>query len=98
MTGVKHMAKREVIIKDTHRGLMYRDGKLVKVLEAGRYRLPRYINLGFYQRPRVEVTVVDVRERDLTIKGQERSREIRFYLQPTISLLFHLYPYIFVAY
>jgi regulator of protease activity HflC (stomatin/prohibitin superfamily) len=65
------MAKREVIIKDTHRGLWYEDGKLVKILEAGRYVVPRYIDLGFYRRPRVEVVLVDVRERDLTIKGQE---------------------------
>ncbi len=31
----------EFIIKDTHRGLWYEDGKLVKVLEAGRYETPR---------------------------------------------------------
>ena len=65
------MARREVIIKDTHRGLWYEDGKLVRVLEAGRYVIPWYINLGFYRRPKVEVVRVDVRERDLTIKGQE---------------------------
>ena len=62
---------RELIIKDTHRGLWYEDGKLVRVLEAGRYVIPRHLDLGFYRRPRVEVAVVDVRERDLTIKGQE---------------------------
>ncbi len=63
---------REVIIKDTHRGLWYRDGVLTQVLEAGRYPVPRYINiLGFYRRPKIEVVLVDVRERDLTIKGQE---------------------------
>ena len=31
----------EFIIKDTHRGLWYEDGKLVKVLEAGRYEIPQ---------------------------------------------------------
>ncbi len=65
------MPAREVIIKETHRGLWYRDGVLTRVLEAGRYRVPRYVNLGFYRRPRVEVVLVDMRERDLTIKGQE---------------------------
>lgn len=65
------MRRREIIIKDTHRGLWYEDGKLTKMLEAGRYVIPRYLNLGFYRRPRVEVVLVDVRERDLTIKGQE---------------------------
>jgi regulator of protease activity HflC (stomatin/prohibitin superfamily) len=62
---------REVIIKDTHRGLWYEDGKLVRVLEAGRYVVPWAFDLGFVRRPKVEVVLVDVRERDLTIKGQE---------------------------
>jgi regulator of protease activity HflC (stomatin/prohibitin superfamily) len=65
------MARREIIIKDTHRGLWYEDGVLTKVLEAGRWVIPRYLNLGFYRRPRIEVALVDRRERDLTIKGQE---------------------------
>jgi len=60
----------EIIIKDTHRGLWYEDGKLVKVIEAGRYKIPRE-RRWFLQRPKVEVVLVDVRERDLTIKGQE---------------------------
>jgi regulator of protease activity HflC (stomatin/prohibitin superfamily) len=63
--------KREIIIKDTHRGLRYEDGVLTKVLSAGRHTIPRQINLGFYRNPRIEITLVDVRERDLTIKGQE---------------------------
>lgn len=62
---------REVIIKETHRGLLYEDGVLKQVLEAGRYRIPRHVDLGFYRTPRVEVALVDMRERDLTIKGQE---------------------------
>lgn len=62
---------REVIIKPTHRALWYEDGVLKKILEPGRYVRPRYFNLGFYRRPRVEIVLVDVRERELTIKGQE---------------------------
>ncbi len=64
------MAKpRELIIKDTHRGLRYEDGRLASVLEAGRYELPQR---GWWGRgPVVEVVLVDVRERELTIKGQE---------------------------
>ncbi|HEY7426826.1 MAG TPA: SPFH domain-containing protein [Gemmataceae bacterium] len=65
------MPQREIIIKDTHRGLWYEDGKLVKILEAGRYVVPERTIFDFYRRPRVEVVLVDVRERDLTIKGQE---------------------------
>jgi regulator of protease activity HflC (stomatin/prohibitin superfamily) len=38
-------------------------------LEAGRYKIPRRAVLG--HSPKIEVELVDVRERDLTIKGQE---------------------------
>lgn len=65
------MNTQEIIIKDTHRGLWYEDGVLVKVVEAGRYKI-RLKRFGFLPpRPRVEVVLVDMRERDLTIKGQE---------------------------
>ncbi len=61
---------QEFIIKDTHRGLWYEDGKLTKVLEAGRYEIParqRWLK----RLATVECVLVDIRERDLTIKGQE---------------------------
>lgn len=61
---------REIVIKDTHRGLWYEDGKLLKVLEAGRYEIPIERPL-LSRKPIVECLLVDVRERDLTIKGQE---------------------------
>ncbi len=63
-------AGREFIIKDTHRGLYYEDGKLTKVLEAGRYEIPPRRRL-LKRLPTVECLLVDVRERELTIKGQE---------------------------
>jgi regulator of protease activity HflC (stomatin/prohibitin superfamily) len=63
------MTTRPIIIKDTHRGLWYEDGVLKKVLEAGRYKLP--FLQGRLGRPLVEIQLVDVRERELTIKGQE---------------------------
>jgi regulator of protease activity HflC (stomatin/prohibitin superfamily) len=66
------MARREVIIKDTHRGLWYEDGVLKRELGAGRYVTPRSRLLGRFRiGPHVEIAIVDVRERDLTIKGQE---------------------------
>jgi regulator of protease activity HflC (stomatin/prohibitin superfamily) len=72
------MTQREIFIKDTHRGLWYEDGVLTKVLGAGRYELPdskafpglRHL-FGLARRPKVEVVLVDMRARDLTIKGQE---------------------------
>jgi regulator of protease activity HflC (stomatin/prohibitin superfamily) len=63
--------KNEIIIKDTHRGLWYEDGKLVRVLEAGRYKIPKSQPFPLPRRVKVEVTLVDIRERELTIKGQE---------------------------
>lgn len=66
---------REVIIKDTHRGLFYEDGMLQKTLTAGRYELnipldPRWARFR-KRRTLQEIVLVDIRERDLTIKGQE---------------------------
>ena len=61
--------RREIIVSVTHRGLRYKDGALTDVLEAGRYRLPR--QLPFRRGPVVEIELVDMRERELTIKGQE---------------------------
>ncbi|WP_298864013.1 SPFH domain-containing protein [uncultured Gimesia sp.] len=61
---------REFIVKDTHRGLWYEDGKLTKVLDAGRYKIPPRSKI-LRQLPIVECLLVDVRERELTIKGQE---------------------------
>ena len=63
--------KLEIIIKDTHRGLWYENGVLTKTLEAGRYTVPLKRFRFFPPKPRVEVVLVDMRERDLTIKGQE---------------------------
>lgn len=61
----------EIIIKDTHRGLWYEDGVLTKTLEAGRYKLPKHFDFLGLRNKKVEVTLVDMRERELTIKGQE---------------------------
>jgi regulator of protease activity HflC (stomatin/prohibitin superfamily) len=64
-----------IIIKDTHRALWYEDGKLVRVLEAGRHKAPHHLlarlRNPLRRPPQVEIVLVDVRERDLTIKGQE---------------------------
>jgi regulator of protease activity HflC (stomatin/prohibitin superfamily) len=61
--------RREIIIKDTHRGLWYENGVLTRTLGAGRYVIPvRW--LAPWQ-PKIEVVLVDMRERDLTIRGQE---------------------------
>jgi len=63
------MAANEIIIKDTHRGLKYVDGVLADVLGAGMHKLPKPALFG--RSPKVEIVLVDMRNRDLTIKGQE---------------------------
>lgn len=65
------MNSREIIIKDTHRGLWYQDGVLVRIMEAGRYEIPKKSLLPWKRQPQVEIALVDVREREITIKGQE---------------------------
>lgn len=64
-------ATKEIVIKNTHRGLRYVDGRLTDVLEAGRYELPAASGRFGKRGPVVEVTLVDMRERELTLKGQE---------------------------
>ena len=68
------MTKRtdEYFIKDTHRGLLYRDGAFQRVLGAGRHRFPVPLVTRLLGRPeKVEVVMVDIRSRELIIKGQE---------------------------
>ena len=64
-----------VIIKDTHRGLLYEDGILRDVLPAGRYQIPRpRTGLARFlgrRRPTVDVTLVDVRCRDRVVMLQD---------------------------
>lgn len=82
--------KYEVIIKDTHRGLWYEDGVLIKVVEAGRYVVQLKRWLFFPPRPRVEVLLVDMRERDLTIKGQEILTSDKVALRVSIIVQFRV--------
>jgi regulator of protease activity HflC (stomatin/prohibitin superfamily) len=63
--------KQDIIIRDTHRGLWYEDGVLARVVEAGRYEIPRATDWLGRRKKQVEVVIVDVRQRELTIKGQE---------------------------
>ena len=68
------MAKRkdDYLIKDTHRGLLYRDGAFQRVLGAGRHRFPVSLwTRAFGRPPEIEVVMVDIRSRELIIKGQE---------------------------
>lgn len=90
MAATKHA---DVIIKDTHRGLWYEDGVLKRVLEAGRYELPKgpeFTLFGRRRHPKVEVVIVDVRERELTIKGQEILTSDKVALRVSIIVQFRV--------
>ena len=65
--------KRTIYVFEGNRGLWFEDGVFKKILPPGRYEIPFDINfgLGFLRRPKVEIRQIDIRERDLTIKGQE---------------------------
>jgi regulator of protease activity HflC (stomatin/prohibitin superfamily) len=65
------MSKRTLIIKETHRGLWYENGVFKRTLGPGRYEIPQRTGFLAHKKPIVEVVTVDVRERELTIKGQE---------------------------
>jgi regulator of protease activity HflC (stomatin/prohibitin superfamily) len=62
---------REIVIKDTHRALLYRNGVLVDILGAGKYKLQASSWSQPFKRVDLDLVLVDMRERDLTIKGQE---------------------------
>jgi regulator of protease activity HflC (stomatin/prohibitin superfamily) len=64
--------KTDYIIKDTHRGLLYRDGAFERILGAGRYHFKTSPwTKAFGRREVIEVVLVDMRSRELVIKGQE---------------------------
>ncbi len=63
--------KTNITIKDSHRALWYEDGVMTRLLGPGYYEVPSSWNYLFRRKPVFEIVLVDVRERDLTIKGQE---------------------------
>ena len=57
---------RDVIIHEGFAGLEYLDGAFVRQLKPGRYKLHRFL-----ERSVRSVVQIDLRERSITIKGQE---------------------------
>lgn len=58
---------RDMIVPQSFVGLLYEDGVFVRELAPGRVKL----SPGLFRRQRRRVTLVDLRERSLVIKGQE---------------------------
>lgn len=67
MTSQKH----EVIVPESFMGLLYEDGAFKGVLSPGKVQLKRGIFGGMFDKVSRSVTLVDMRERSLTLKGQE---------------------------
>ncbi|HEX2621457.1 MAG TPA: slipin family protein, partial [Phototrophicaceae bacterium] len=83
-----------IIVKDTHRGLLYEDGQLKRVLEAGYYEFPpqrpTYLERILGRQAKTEVVLVDTRERDLTIKGQEILTKDKVAIRVSIIVRFRI--------
>jgi len=60
-------AKNHIVVPQSHVGLLYEDGAFRAVLPPGRHPLKK----GFFDKAERTVRTVDMRERSLTIKGQE---------------------------
>ena len=58
---------QKLVVRQSFVGLLYEDGRFLRELEPGKHRLGRW----FFDRVEREVVEVDLRERSLTIKGQE---------------------------
>jgi regulator of protease activity HflC (stomatin/prohibitin superfamily) len=82
---------KDVIIKPTHRGLRYEDGRLSNVLEAGRYQLPDHSRIKFGGRqPVVEIVLVDMREQELVFHGEQVLSADRIAVGASVLTLFHV--------
>lgn len=63
--------RNQIVVDETHECLWFEDGALARQLGAGRYEIPASRGWFGRRRPEVKVVLVDLRERELTIKGQE---------------------------
>jgi regulator of protease activity HflC (stomatin/prohibitin superfamily) len=65
------MKSTEIIVNETHRGLRFENGAFSGILKPGRYQVQRGRDFLLRRRPEVHVILIDMRERELNIKGQE---------------------------
>jgi regulator of protease activity HflC (stomatin/prohibitin superfamily) len=65
------MKSQEITVNQTHRGLKFVDGVFAGILDPGRYEVKRGRDWLGRKRPEISIVLVDLRERELNIKGQE---------------------------
>jgi len=63
---VKEMAKQKFVVQESFVALLYEDGAFARTLKPGKHEIG-----GFFDSTSRSVKLVDLRERSLTIKGQE---------------------------
>jgi regulator of protease activity HflC (stomatin/prohibitin superfamily) len=63
---VKEMAKQKFVVQESFIGLLYENGAFARTLKAGKHEIG-----GLFDSTTRAVKLVDLRERSLTIKGQE---------------------------
>src|SRR5579859_3581475 len=65
------MKSLEIIVQESHRALKFENGAFAGILGPGRYKFARGRDWLGRKRGEISVVFVDLRERDLNIKGQE---------------------------
>ncbi|MEL7537920.1 MAG: slipin family protein [Pseudomonadota bacterium] len=77
---------KTVVVPESFIALLYRDGAFQKVLKPGRHDLRR----SWFDRSQWRVQMMDMRERSLTIKGQEILTEDKVAIRVSLLVYFRL--------
>ena len=82
------MSQDEIVVRAAHQGLLFEDGAFVRLLEPGKYRLRPAFPMRLFDRTERTVTLVDLRERSLTLKGQEILTEDKVAIRVSLLVYF----------
>jgi regulator of protease activity HflC (stomatin/prohibitin superfamily) len=74
------------IVQQGFQGLLYQDGAFVRILEPGRHR----VKTPWFRQARLAVVPVDVRERSITLKGQEILTEDKVAIRVSLLVYFRV--------
>ena len=77
---------REAVVPQSHVGLLYEDGAFKRELAPGRHKLQS----GFFDKTNRMVQLVDLRERSLTIKGQETLTNDKVAIRVSLLVYFRI--------
>jgi regulator of protease activity HflC (stomatin/prohibitin superfamily) len=80
------MSRDEMIVPESFVGLLYEDGAYKSEVAPGKVKLKR----GFFDKVARTVTLVDMRERSLTIKGQEILTAVKVAIRVSLLVYFRI--------